>query len=541
MRKLIRCFTLTFIFALFIVTQSYASLFSWAKPSCLWIEMRQHFTLLTSLPSTYPDALANQLKKFHRNQHHVNQLIENAMPYIYYIYQETQKYNMPAEVALIPMIESAYNPFAYSHRGAVGLWQIMPGTASGFRVTINWWYDGRRDIVASTRAALNYLTYLYGYFGDWLLAIAAYDSGEGTIEKAIQYNKRHNKPIDFWSLPLPAETKIYIPKLLALAAIISNPQYYEMNIPTVPNRPYFSVIDMDYQIDISKIASLAGIKVDYIRQLNPGFKRWATLPDQAYALLIPQEKETTFRQRLNEINHKETITWLHHTVQKGDTLSKVATHYNTHVSIIQTINKLKTTAIYPGQSLLIPKSLQFLSKSSKMKLHTLDEKKLPGPQQKVHYVQVGETLNSIAKKYGLKVREIIYWNQLKSHSIKPKQKLILWITPKKPKVIQHRYRVQKGDNLSTIAKKFHSQLTQIKAANRLKNNNIYIGQLLIVPETIGQRSTKKPTKTVYHVKKGDTLSQIAHSHHVTLKQLLSQNHINASHILKLNEKLYIPV
>ena len=541
MRKLIRGFSYTLIFILFIVTHSYASLFSWAKPSCLWVEMRQHFTLLTSLPSTYPDALAKQLKNFHRNQHHVNQLINNAMPYIYYIYQETKKYNMPAEVALIPMIESAYNPFAYSRRGAVGLWQIMPGTASGFRVTINWWYDGRRDIVSSTRAALNYLTYLHGYFGDWLLAIAAYDSGEGTIEKAIRYNKRHHKPTDFWSLPLPAETKIYIPKLLALAAIISNPQYYEMSIPAVPNKPYFSVIDMDYQIDLSKIAALADTKVDYIRHLNPGFKRWATLPDQAYALLIPQEKETDFRARLNEMNHKETITWLHHMVQNGDTLSKIAVSYNTHVSIIQTINKLKTTAIYPGQSLLIPKSLQSLSKSSQIKIHAVDEKKLPGPQQKVHYVQTGETLNSIAKRYGLKAHEIIYWNQLKSQSLKLKQRLVLWITPKKPTIVQHRYRVQKGDSLSTIAKKFNSRLTQIKKANRLKNNTIYIGQRLIVPETIGQRSTKKPTKTVYQVKKGDTLSAIAHHYHITLKNLLSQNKINASHLLKLNEKLYIPV
>jgi membrane-bound lytic murein transglycosylase D len=539
MRKLIRCLTLTSIFVFFTVTHSYAALFSWVKPSCLWVEMRQHFDLLDTLPSTYPDALADQLRSFHRNQHHVNQLIKNATPYIYYVYQETKKLNMPAEVALIPMIESAYNPFAYSHRGAVGLWQMMPGTASGFRVTINWWYDGRRDVVASTRAALNYLSYLYGYFGDWLLAIAAYDSGEGTIEKAIQYNQRHHKPIDFWSLPLPTETKVYIPKLLALAAIISNPKYYEMNIPSIPNRPYFSVIDMDYQMDINKIATLADEKIDFIRQLNPGFKRWATLPNQAYALVIPQEKETTFRIKLNEMEHEKAITWIHHSVQKGETLSSIANRYHTQVKIIQTINKLKTTTIYLNQSLLIPKSLQSLSKTSQMNIHTLNEKKLPGPQQKIHYVASGETLASISNRYGLKSHEIIYWNQLKSKILHPKQRLVLWLTPKKPTIIQHRYRVKKGDTLGGIAKKFHSRLAIIKTANRLKTNTIYTGQLLIVPETITSTSQKGTKVITYIVKKGDTLSKIANHYRIPIKKILAQNHIEISHILKPNEKLRI--
>ena len=217
---------------------------------------------------------------------------------------------------MIPFVESKYEVFAYSSAGAVGIWQLMPGTATGQGLKINWWYDGRRDLMTSTRAALDYLSYLYEFFNqDWLHAIAAYDAGEGTIYNAIKRNRQQAKQTDLWHLSLPKETQRYIPKLLAISAIIADPETYGVELPLVSSDPYFSVIDIKQQIDMQHAANLADIPILTLRYLNPGFKRWATDPLGPHQLIIPIAQSEQFIKRTKQLSQQNYTPWYHHVVQ----------------------------------------------------------------------------------------------------------------------------------------------------------------------------------------------------------------------------------
>ena len=226
---------------------------------------------------------------------------------------------MPAEIALLPIVESAYDPFAYSHGRAAGLWQFVPATGKRFGLKQDWWYDGRRDILDSTAAALDYLQYLHKRFkGDWLLALAAYNSGEGTVSKAQRKNRKKGKPVGFWDLALPGETRDYVPKLIALKQLVATPSVYGIKLEGVPNRPYFAVVETAAQIDLAVAADLAGLELDKLYRLNPGFNQWATSPDGPHRLLIPVDQADMFRQAVAD---NELDRWLHHLpVRAGDTV-----------------------------------------------------------------------------------------------------------------------------------------------------------------------------------------------------------------------------
>ncbi len=447
--------------------------------------MRSNFQLL---PSHYPLSLQRDIYRFYHHRSYLNELVNNAGPYIFYIYQQTQLRNMPAEIALIPMVESGYNPFVYSRVGATGLWQIMPGTASGFGLTINWWYDGRRDITASTKAALDYLAYLHNYFNnDWLLAIAAYDSGEGTVQHALRYNQRHHRPLDFWSLPLPRETRNYVPKLLALSAIIASPYHYGITISSIPNQPYFAAVDMHEQIGIAQAAKLAGVDRQMMRSLNPGFRRWATQPDQSYTLLLPFDKLRAFKQGLAEIQHSERVTWHHHTVLAGETLSDIALHYHTRVNILRQVNNLPNNNIRIKQSLLVPLSMsgKFDHLDIDLQHGAIAEDQLPGPRRRIHTVSNNDSLWRIASQYDVTVRELEFWNGLNYQSkLKKDDKLIIWLPSKtNPHIRYSHYTVKSGDSLSVIAHRYHSTMHAMRRINHLKSNRIRIGQSLTIPSS----------------------------------------------------------
>ena len=230
--------------------------------------MRAHFHINNQISRP---SVPRQIAWYKKHPEYIRKLSENARPYMYYVYHEVKKRGMPAEIALVPMIESGYDPYAYSHAGAAGLWQMMPTTAAGFGLHLNWWYDGRRDIYASTTAALDYLEYLHNFFhGDWLDALAAYDSGEGHVLSRIRYNAHHHRDTHFWALKLPRETRRYIPKLLALSQIIEHPRQYHVYLPPIPNKPYFSRITTPGQIDLNVAAKHAEIDINKIYELNPG-------------------------------------------------------------------------------------------------------------------------------------------------------------------------------------------------------------------------------------------------------------------------------
>ena len=284
----------------------------------------------------------------------LNLMLNNASPYIYDVYQQVQKRHMPALFALLPMVESGYNPFAYSHAGAAGLWQMMPGTASSYGLDINWWYDARRDLLTSTNAALNYLVRLHNNLGQWYLAAAAYDAGQGAVSAAIEYNKRVHRSTQFWSLPLSNETKKYVPKLLALANIIKNHKRYGIQLPNVANRPYFVAFKMDSQLDRGEIAKLAGVSTSIIHHLNPGLRRWATRPDGDYILLIPAAKAEVFRRHLSHVSGKTHISWQYHEVRRKETLHSIAKNYHTSVTLLRKVNGLKSNRIHAKQGVLVP-------------------------------------------------------------------------------------------------------------------------------------------------------------------------------------------
>jgi len=320
--------------------------------SLIWGALHSHFKLgqYVNQPS-----VQYSIKWFLNHRSLLNKILENSRPYLYYVYQQTQKRHMPAELALIPMIESGYDPFAYSARGATGIWQMMPTTAASFGLKMNWWYDARRDTIASTQYALNYFKQLHKTFRDWLLAIAAYDAGQGTIEQAIQYNQKIGKSMDFWSLPLPYETKSYVPKLLALAAIISNPDRYHVKLPAIYDTPYFSVISGSSQITLTQAAHLSGVKESTIQKLNPGLRRWATKPDATYNLLVPKDKAKIFKKHIKALLGHEQVTWNYHEVRTGDTLKSIAGNYHTTMNVLQKANGLKAgETVSEGQGILVP-------------------------------------------------------------------------------------------------------------------------------------------------------------------------------------------
>lgn len=289
---------------------------------------------------------------------HPNYMLDvstRAEPYLFYLSQEIHKRNLPAELAVLPIVESAFDPYASSSAGAAGLWQIMPLTAKHIGVELNWWFDGRRDIISSTNAALDYIEKLYKDFDqDWLLAIAAYNAGAGTVRKAIRYNQKHNQPTDYWSLRLPRETQKYIPKLLAFIEIINNPSLYNQTLIDLPHRPYFEVVNLDTQIDLNLAAKLSKLDISDIYTLNPGYNHFATGPNGPYHLVLPIENYLNFTENLKKISKNKLVTYKQYKIQKGDSLIKIAKKFNTNTSVIKQLNNLASNTIRINKNLIIP-------------------------------------------------------------------------------------------------------------------------------------------------------------------------------------------
>ena len=309
-----------------------------------------------------PDAekrpeVQEQIRWFIAHPSYLERTTERARPYLYTVYEEVKSRNLPTELVLLPINESAYYPFSYSSTGATGIWQLMPGTANDWGLKHNFWYDGRRDIFDSTNAALDYLTYLSNYFnGDWLLALAAYDTGEGNVQKAIARNLRDGLPTDFWSLRLSAETRSYVPRLLALATIIAHPDRYPVSLPTVDARAVVESVEVNHQIKLSDAAKLAGISVNQLKVLNPGLSSTATDPDST-KLLLPVDSIENFKANVSSLAPaavESAQNYSHYRVQPGDTLESIASHFNITVDALKQINNLLTAHVAPGTALLIP-------------------------------------------------------------------------------------------------------------------------------------------------------------------------------------------
>lgn len=304
----------------------------------------------------HPD-VDKHVQKFLKNKLQLQKLIENSAPYLYYVLNEVKKRDLPGELALIPIVESAFNPFAQSHVGAVGLWQLMPATSTELGVTRDWWFDGRRDIHESTQASLQYFEYLNNFFkGDWSHAIAAYNAGQGRVRNAINKNQNSAKDTSYWSLPLPKETKDYVPKLYALAKIIQNPAQYDITLPAIPNEPYFKFVQLESSIELAKAAELAEMNFKEFQGLNSGHNQWLTKPEKAHKIAVPVHKISTFEQNLQKFSAQTTdlIKWQEHRVQKGESIQNIANTYKAPKELIKAVNQVSHNKVKPGATLWIP-------------------------------------------------------------------------------------------------------------------------------------------------------------------------------------------
>lgn len=465
---LFRCFLL--------LTSSY--LFSntvYAAPN-VWDVLRSQFALNHEV--TQPE-VQTQLRWLVSHPSYLQKLARSE-PYIYHIVTEIKKRRMPGEIALLPMIESAYDPFAYSGAGAAGLWQLMPGTGNNLGLKQDWWFDGRRSIRPSTDAALNYLTYLNKYFnGNWILAIAAYDSGEGTVARAIKNSRQYSRNINFWTLPVPQETKAYVPRLLALAEIIKYPQRYRVTLPDIPHVPYFEEVNIGSQIDLNHAAKLAGISYKDLIKLNPGFNRWTTAPYKPFKLLIPADKVAHFNRNLANVPEEKRVSWTRHQVRAGDNLGSIARRYFTTVKLIRELNQLKSDKLKLGQYVLIPSTKNTAVAAVKKPVAPITDQPATAQSYKVlHIVQTGDTYQSLEKKYNVSAANIRLWNHIKGKKpLKTGSQLTIWKTTVKYGV----YIVKAGDNLSSIAKRNNTKVAVLTRLNPSINKKLLRpGQKLVI-------------------------------------------------------------
>lgn len=401
----IRTILKNIIVAIFVITSvgwillsSHAAFgFPYANDS-IWPVLVDHFNLPSNLQQKN---VQRELLNYQRNPKYVHQVTKNARSYLFYIYQQTQKYHMPAEIALLPIIESDYKPVARSRAGAVGLWQLMPHTASLYGIKTNWWYEGRCDTITSTHAAIRYLSYLYEEFNhNWLLAIAAYDAGSGAVKNAIRYNQKRGRPTDFWSLPLPRETQIYVPRLLALATIVRHPNTYGFSLAPIPDEAVTSTVVVKKQMNLSTIAHAANISMHRAHELNPALRHQKTPPHQTITVVLPAHKAHFVQKTLQtqhqkiktpethsvaqqtvepksllsrlfkkisakkiEENPQATVAPSHHQklmtastyiVKRGDCLHILAVRYHTTIAHLMSLNHLHHSVLQIDQSLRVP-------------------------------------------------------------------------------------------------------------------------------------------------------------------------------------------
>jgi membrane-bound lytic murein transglycosylase D len=445
--------------------------------------LRQEFEL------EYADnrRIAAERNWFLKHPDYLHRVLARAELYMPYIRGELVRRGLPAELALLPIVESAYDPFAYSHGRAAGLWQMIPGTAKRFGVRQNWWYDGRRDVVDSTRAALDYLDYLHGLNdGDWLNAIASYNSGEGNVLKAVRRNRAAGKPVDFWNLRVPKETASYVPKLLALVDIVRAPEDYGVTLPMVADRTRFVIADIETQIDLALAAELAGVDVDTVYAYNPGYNRWATDPAGPHTLLMPFEVADSFTRSLADVPANERIRWKRHRIGNGETISGIASKYHTTSAAIRDANNLRGNSIRAGQYLMIPASsrpLSNYSKSADERLAVTQNRERKGNRVE-HVVASGESFWTISQRYKVTTRNLAAWNGMApGDTLSTGKTLVIWTNASNSAAAgpttapgnttrKLRYTVRNGDSLYLIAKKFRVSIGQIANWNNIDTGKI---------------------------------------------------------------------
>ena len=449
------------------------------------------------LPDPEETAIAQQLNWYASNPDYLQRAFGRADMYLYYIVTQLEQRHMPLELALLPVIESAFQPYAYSRARAAGLWQFIPGTGSRFGLKQDWWYDGRRDVVASTNAALDYLQALHDEFnGDWLLAIAAYNCGELAVEHAVQVNQAEGRPIDFWHLRLPRETEAYVPKLLAMKRLVDDPGKYGLDFSPIPNQPYFQRVLTPGQLNLQVAAQIAGITADEVYELNPAFHRWATDPTGPFYLLLPVDAAPVFQQNVADLTADERMGIELYAVRRHDTVYSIARRFKTSAEILRKLNTLPSGSLTVGTELEVPATVYTLPENVRLAAERVDGRSRWTRHFRFQVVRRGDSLWAIARRNRMNVHTLARLNGMRpGQTLHPGQRLRLVASAP---VARHSRRYDRHH-------RHHSGISSTEASAR---------------------------RVFYTVRTGDTLWRIARLFQVRVAQILAWNAMSArAHIL----------
>ena len=420
----------------------------------IWDRMRSGFGLSLNEPQSVRREMDTLSPRF------IERSLAQSSEYLYLVLDEVERRGMPSEIALLPLMESGYNPTAVSPGKAAGLWQFLPETARNFGLKLTHAYDGRRDVLASTHAALDYLDHLGDTFGgDWLLALTAYNTGEGTLQRWIEQNRRQGKPTDFASLPIPPETRRYIPRLMAIRSIIENPGRHGVELPAIPNRPVLDIVDVQGRLDLAEAANLANLSLSQMLRYNPGVQDQKTI-----ALSSPLLMPTTHARRLRQ------------QMENGDVMQLAQQNRASRLSEAQAQEE---------------KSLMHEAELALTETQPPDD----APMGKTHTVRGGDSLYSIAQAHHLDSADLARWNKLSQRTtLKIGQKLVLQ-DPHKPHSRSTdsaimTYSVRAGDSLASIAHKFDVSVAELSRWNELSpKRELHPGQRLTIHKTAPERRT----------------------------------------------------
>lgn len=515
-------------------------------PNSVWDRIRAGF----AIPNLDSAAVDRWTERYSKDPAYLLRMANRASQYLYNIVEEVEARNMPMELALLPFVESAFQPEALSRAKAAGLWQFMPATGKDYELEQNLWRDDRRDVLESTRAALDYFEYLHGLFGDWQLTLAAYNWGEGSVQRAISRAKRRKQPTDYAHLRMPRETANYVPKLEAIKRIVSDPAKYGIELPDVGNEPYFVQVTKPRDIDVKTAAELAGMPLDEFRRLNPSYKLPVIVASHNNIMLLPADRVDFFLDNLASwMDSGQPLSrWSTYKLKQGESLALVAARAGMTEDYLREVNGIpKGRRVLPNSTLLIlaegDDQIDISAEEADAKLRLSP---LTTWRRVTYRVRSGDTISGIARRWHITSRSIITANRLRSDRLRIGQRLILTVpnverspiieptsAPKGKHVI---YTVKSGDTLGRIALRYGVSTASLRMTNRIRGNMIRPGQRLRIPGT----GDAEAADTVIHtVLSGETLSSIANRYGVTVTRLKRSNRLT-SNTLHIGDKLEIP-
>ena len=515
-------------------------------PADVWDRIRRGY----AMPTLETSKVDKWLAHYQRNPAYLDRMFTRSGRYLYHILEEVESRGMPTELALLPFVESAFQPEALSRAKAAGLWQFMPATGTHYSLEQNLWRDDRRDVLESTRAALDYFEYLYGMFGDWHLALAAYNWGEGSVQRAVRRQAARKKPTDYLHLRMPNETANYVPKLEAIKRIVTDPEKYGVKLPDVGNEPFFVTVTKPRDIDTETAAELAGMPLKEFRQLNPSFKLPVIVASHNNVMLLPADKVDEFVDNLASwMDSGQPLSrWTTYKLQQGETLAKVAERAGMTEDDLREVNGIpKGRRVLAHSTLLVRANAD---DQTDIAAETADAKLRLSPlttwRRVTYRVRRGDTISDIARRWHITTKSIVKSNRLRSNHLRVGQRLILTVpnVERAPiRVTQQTsgtkhviHAVQKGETLGAIARRYGVSITALRQTNRVKGNTIRTGQRLRIP-TVG--TVDASDVRTYTVQAGDTISEIANRYNVSIVRLKRANRLTSNH-LRVGQRLEIP-